>query len=103
MTTRRQRELAEAERQMLTKWANMPKFARTPRPVIVEAYKPPAPHIRPIEPRNSVSTVGGSTALKPKQQYTGDKVKGVATMHKSNAVPVFSEQEAIEVARMRRG
>jgi len=35
--------------------------------------------------------------------YTGDKIKGIGTMHKSNAVPVFSEDEAHEMARMRRG
>lgn len=35
--------------------------------------------------------------------YTGTKLKGIATMHKSNMVPIFSEEEAVEVARMRRG
>jgi len=34
--------------------------------------------------------------------YTGDKMKGVATMHKSNAVPVFSDKEAKEISSMRR-
>lgn len=35
--------------------------------------------------------------------YTGDKIKGIGTMHKSNAVPVFSDEEAIEISQMRRG
>jgi len=34
--------------------------------------------------------------------YTGDKMKGVATMHKSNAVPVFTDNEAKEISSMRR-
>lgn len=34
--------------------------------------------------------------------YTGDKMKGIATMHKSNAVPVFTDQEAKEISNMRR-
>ena len=34
--------------------------------------------------------------------YTGAKMKGVATMHKSNAVPVFSDNEAKEISSMRR-
>lgn len=34
--------------------------------------------------------------------YTGDKMKGVATMHKSNAVPVFTDKEAKEISNMRR-
>jgi hypothetical protein len=34
--------------------------------------------------------------------YTGTKVIGIATMHKSNAVPVFNNQEAVEISSMRR-
>lgn len=38
----------------------------------------------------------------PNQQYTGTKVKGIGTMHKSNAVPIFSDEEAIDISKMRR-
>jgi hypothetical protein len=34
--------------------------------------------------------------------YTGDKIKGIGTMHKSNAVPVFTDNEAKDLATMRR-
>jgi hypothetical protein len=34
--------------------------------------------------------------------YTGEKIKGIGTMHKSNAVPIFSDNEAKEIASMRR-
>lgn len=34
--------------------------------------------------------------------YTGDKMIGIGTLHKSNAVPVFSNEEAQDMARMRR-
>ena len=37
------------------------------------------------------------------KQYTGTKIKGIGTMHKSNAVPVFSDEEAVEISQMRRG
>ena len=47
-------------------------------------------------------TPGGSTAAVHKV-YTGDKIIGIATMHKSNAVPVFSDEQAVEISRMRRG
>jgi hypothetical protein len=47
-------------------------------------------------------TAGGSTASVTKT-YTGDKIIGIATMHKSNAVPVFSDEQAVEISRMRRG
>ena len=46
---------------------------------------------------------GGNATLAPAKVYTGTKVKGSATMHKSNAVPVFSDEEAVEISRMRRG
>lgn len=49
----------------------------------------------------SVDT-GGNATLKPPKVYTGDKVKGIATMHKSNAVPVFSDEQAVDISRMRR-
>lgn len=34
--------------------------------------------------------------------YTGDKIIGIGTLHKSNAVPIFSEEEAKDIAKMRR-
>ena len=34
--------------------------------------------------------------------YTGDKMKGIGTMHKSNAVPIFTDNEAKEISSMRR-
>ena len=51
----------------------------------------------------SKETVGG-VALKPVRDmyYTGDKMKGIGTLHKSNAVPVFTDEEAKDQAAMRR-
>ena len=49
---------------------------------------------------------GVGNATKPihnQKVYTGTAMKGIGTMHKSNAVPIFSEESAIEIARMRRG
>jgi hypothetical protein len=50
----------------------------------------------------SRSTEGGSAVLAAPKVYTGTKVKGIATMHKSNAVPVFSDEEAKDISKMRR-
>lgn len=47
-------------------------------------------------------TAGGSTAPVHKV-YTGNKILGIGTMHKSNAVPIFSDEQAVEISRMRRG
>ena len=46
-------------------------------------------------------TVGVAARVEP-QQYTGTLVKGIGTMHKSNAVPIINEEEMKDIARMRR-
>ena len=45
---------------------------------------------------------GGNATLAPAKVYTGTKVKGIATMHKSNAVPVINDDQAKEISSMRR-
>ncbi len=46
---------------------------------------------------------GGSTAPAERQIYSGERrLLGVATMHKSNMVPVFDSKDAKDIARMRR-
>ena len=50
----------------------------------------------------SLNSGAGVATLAPAKVYTGTKVMGIATMHKSNAVPVFSDEEAIDISRMRR-
>lgn len=45
----------------------------------------------------------GVNYSRKEQVYTGTLIKGIATMHKSNAVPIMNDEQAIEVARMRRG
>ena len=57
--------------------------------------------------RNSIPTSdvipGGSTAPKERLVYSGERrLLGVATMHKSNMVPVFDSKDAKDIARMRR-
>lgn len=35
-------------------------------------------------------------------RYTGTLIKGIATMHKSNAVPIIDDQQAKDISSMRR-
>lgn len=42
-------------------------------------------------------------AVRPSTRYTGSAMIGIATMHKSNMVPVFSNKEAEDISKMRRG
>ena len=45
---------------------------------------------------------GNACGRKERLQYTGTLVKGIATMHKSNAVPIIDEQQAKDISSMRR-
>ena len=56
--------------------------------------------------RTSAHIPSGSTAPKERQVYSGERqLLGVATMHKSNMVPVFADkkEDAKDIANMRRG
>lgn len=44
----------------------------------------------------------GVAGKKTTNRYTGSLVKGIATMHKSNAVPVITQEHAEAIAKMRR-
>lgn len=52
-----------------------------------------------IPSRDSGSGIG---ARKDTTMYTGTNIIGIGTLHKSNAVPIFSEQEAKDISAMRR-
>jgi hypothetical protein len=43
-----------------------------------------------------------SGTKKPSKKYSGDVVIGIATMHKSNGIPIISKEQAIDCATMRR-
>ena len=51
----------------------------------------------------SLNTGMGIAARAPDKVYTGTSVLGISTLHKSNGVPVFSKEEAIDISKMRRG
>jgi hypothetical protein len=55
----------------------------------------------PMPKYPSQAEIGVAFARK-ENTYTGDKLLGIATMHKSNLVPVFSQQSAEEISKMRR-
>jgi hypothetical protein len=98
------RELEESWKEMLKRQgveAEEKKRAKALKAPTL-TYKLSAPPGRETQKIKSLSTPGGSTVAVHKV-YTGDKIIGIATLHKSNAVPVFSQEEAVEISRMRRG
>lgn len=70
-------------------------------------YAPTEPYVRNTTTYPSLKTSdvipGGPTPKRESQQYTGDLIVGIGTMHKSNAVPIMrGTNEAKEIASMRR-
>lgn len=62
------------------------------------------PYIRPTERPASLRAADQGFAPKPTApRYSGTECLGIAAMHKSNLVPVFNAQAAVDAAKMRRG
>ena len=100
-----QKRQAEWDRKLVEFDKLAPKFStgpyNSPKKTISD-YMPKTPPGRETAPIKSVDT-GWVPCVKVKDnEYTGTKIKGIGTMHKSNAVPVFSDQEAKDISSMRR-
>jgi hypothetical protein len=103
---RKARELDESWKELQKKWAVEIEDKKRKRALSAEPLQS-SYSLRIPEGRNTTSHIksvntGGNAVLKPSPVYTGTKVKGIATMHKSNAVPVFSDEEATDISKMRR-
>ena len=102
---RKSRELDASWKELQKQWGieadeKKRKRAMSAEPLTYKLSTPPGRSTTTNLP--SKVTPGGSTAPVHKV-YTGTKVLGIGTMHKSNAVPIFSDDEAKEISRMRRG
>jgi len=103
----RDRELRAEWQQRQQEWAKAtPHFATQPSRAVLLTAPRISPQYPPgREPQSIPSrpdTPGAVAARPPDKIYTGTKIKGIGTMHKSNAVPVFSDDEAREISSMRR-
>ena len=78
---------------------------RTRQPILPTRAEPPKPHVRRTPKPASLNPSQLNTpcaAKAPTKHYTGTECIGITTLHKSNAVPVFNQQAAIDAAHMRR-
>ena len=96
----KQRLLANSWQEILKKYEPKKKTETSSR---VEVYKEPTPYRRETAFVPSLGTHQGECTRKQQQSYTGTAMMGIATLHKSNAVPVFTQEDAVEISRMRRG
>lgn len=104
---RKARELDESWKEIQKRWgieAEEKKRARALKaPSLSGNYSLKIPEGRNTTAHLKSRDTGASNAtLAPAKVYTGTKVIGIATMHKSNAVPVFSDDQAKDISKMRR-
>jgi hypothetical protein len=98
-------EQLDADWQELQKrWSTDVEQAKRSRALKAKPYVPAVnPRLAELRAAPSVAdTHTGAVTIKQTPQYTGTKIVGIGTMHKSNAVPIFSDQEAKEISSMRR-
>lgn len=104
---RKARELAAEWTEKQKEWAKLaPKFSSKPIDPKKKIENPfpnyAPPPGRETEKISSLPFTAGPCTKSEQKVYTGTKIKGIGTMHKSNAVPIFSDEEAVEISRMRR-
>jgi len=101
---RKARELEESWRELLKRQGVEAEQKRQTR-----AMKAPALDYKLTTPVGRTNThhipsrdTGGNAALAPAKVYTGSDMIGITVLHKSCLQPVFSKQDAIDAAKMRR-
>jgi hypothetical protein len=100
---------AEEKRRYLEAQANWEKLQQkykpnqkiTPKnePLKFNFYVPAG---RESQPLPSLHTAGGVAAARDSVKYTGDNILGISLVHKSCLQPVFSDEQAKDLAAMRR-
>ena len=101
---RKKRKPNAQQRQLATEWDAILKKYEPKKPVRVTAqpwtstksYVRQTPHYPSLNTGNLPATKADAKV------YTGDKMLGIATLHKSNAVPVFNSADAVDISKMRR-
>ena len=99
----KKKKVPKASREQYEKWL----LSHTPKkPIKIDntnwSYKlTGSPRGETVRHPSLNTGLGVATKSEPKV-YTGSMVKGIATMHKSNAVPVFTDEQAVDISSMRR-
>lgn len=102
------RKNAESWQALLDKWGVKDEVKTTK--VRKSTQLDPVVRIAPVvDPKRStrhipsVDTGQGIAARPADKVYTGDAMLGVSVLHKSNGIPVFRQEDAIDISKMRRG
>lgn len=101
--TAKQRELQAEWEKLLKKYEPKKPVKSVAKQELRDTYSLGRPACRETPKIPSLPFTGAPCTKKDAPVYTGTKIKGIGTMHKSNAVPIFSDEEAVAIATMRRG
>lgn len=101
------RELDESWKNLQKKWGIESEERKRKRALSAPVMLPTQSEVFRRDTGPRIPSLNGgrdmTPAVKaPDKVYTGTKIIGIGTMHKSNAVPIFNDEEAQDIARMRR-
>jgi len=104
---RKARELETSWKELQKKWKLEAESRKQARALTAPVMLPTQAQVYRRDTGPKIHSLNGGKdmgpALKaPDKVYTGTKIIGIGTMHKSNAVPIFSDDEAKEISKMRR-
>ena len=104
------RQNAESWQAFLDKWDIKPDDKHSGKTIRKSTWMGPTVNSRVVvDPSRltnhipSLDTGKGIAAKKEVTQYTGTAMLGIGQLHKSNAIPVFSKEDAVDISKMRRG
>lgn len=104
------KKISAKHTQLQKEWDNMMKAHSKPLERgaksmgVKSAFKPvKRVHEEVQRPKSNPNGMMGLATKPAPKVYTGHKIVGICAMHKSNLVPVFSNEAAIDIAKMRRG
>lgn len=101
----KKRKPTAKQRELQAEWEKIVKKYEPKKPmskITAAPWKPEKTYTRETPKIASLPFTGAPCTKKDSPVYTGTAMKGIGTMHKSNSVPVFSDEEAIAIATMRR-
>ena len=105
---RKAKKPSAKQRELQADWEKLLKKYEPKKPVPKRkddgfTYSLGVPACRETPKIPSLPFTAGPCTKAPDKVYTGTAIKGIGTMHKSNAVPIFSDEQAVDIAKMRRG
>ena len=102
------RKNAESWQALLDRW-EIKNEVKTTKVRESTGFDPVVRNAPVVDPRRltnhipSLDTGKGIAARPADKVYTGDAMLGVSVLHKSNGIPVFRQEDAIDISKMRRG